>query len=66
MLQLIQKADQLLEIKDVYDIYENFLPHNEHFKPDSDLLDKAFLVSEIILRLGEGPLTKIIRVPDRV
>ncbi len=53
--QLIKKADQLLKIKSVRDIYENILPHNEHFKPDSDPLDKAFLVSEIILRLGEGP-----------
>jgi hypothetical protein len=53
--QLIKKADQLLRIKSVRDVYENILPHNEHFKPDSDPLDKAFLVSEIILRLGEGP-----------
>jgi hypothetical protein len=53
--QLIKKADQLLKIKSVRDVYENILPHNEHFKPDSDPLDKAFLVSEIILRLGEGP-----------
>ena len=53
--QLIKKADQLLKIKAVRDIYENILPHNDHFKPDSDPLDKAFLVSEIILRLGEGP-----------
>jgi hypothetical protein len=53
--QLIKKAEKLLKIKTVRDIYENILPHNEHFKPDNDPLDKAFLVSEIILRLGEGP-----------
>ncbi len=53
--QLIKKADQLLKIKKVRDLYENVLPFNEHFRPDTDPLDKAFLVSEIILRLGEGP-----------
>jgi hypothetical protein len=53
--QLIKKADRLLKIKAVRDVYENILPHNNHFKPDTDPLDKAFLVSEIILRLGEGP-----------
>lgn len=53
--QLIEKAEKLLKIKTVRDIYENILPYNEHFSPDSDPLDKAFLVNEIILRLGEGP-----------
>ncbi len=52
--QLIKKAERLLKIKAVHNICENILPHNEHFKPDSDPLDKVFLVSEIILRLGEG------------
>jgi hypothetical protein len=53
--QLIKKADRLLKIKAVRDVYENILPQSSHFKPDTDPLDKAFLVSEIILRLGEGP-----------
>ncbi len=53
--QLIKKADQLLKIKQVRDVYENIHPYNKHFKPDNDPVDKAFLVSEIILRLGEGP-----------
>ena len=52
---MIKKADQLLKIKSLRDIYENVLPFNEHFQPDNDPLDKAFLISEIILRLGEGP-----------
>ncbi len=52
---LIKKADQLLKIKQVRDIYENVLPYNEQFRPENDPIDKAFLVSEIILRLGEGP-----------
>ncbi len=53
--QLVKKAEKLLKIKAVRDIYENILPHNNHFRPDSAPLDKAFLISEIILRLGEGP-----------
>jgi hypothetical protein len=56
--KLIKKADQLLQIKAVRDIYENVLPFNEHFSPDRDPLDKAFLVNEIILRLGDGPEIK--------
>ncbi len=53
--KLINKAEQLLSIKNVRDIYDNILPYNEHFRPENDPIDKAFLVSEIILRLGEGP-----------
>ena len=53
--ELIKKADQLLKIKKVRNIYENILPYNEHFRPDTDPVDKVFLISEIILRLGEGP-----------
>ncbi len=33
---LIKKADQLLKIKQVRDIYENVLPYNEQFRPDRD------------------------------
>ncbi len=64
--KLIKKADQLLKIKKVRDLYENVLPFNEHFRPDNDPLDKAFLVSEIILRLGEGPeIEEMARSCDR-
>ncbi len=63
---LIKKAGQLLKIKQVRDIYENVLPYNEQFKPENDPIDKAFLVSEIILRLGEGPeIEKMAKASDR-
>ena len=56
--ELIKKADQLLKFKEVKDIYKKALTMEHTFTPDTDPIDKAYMVKEIILRLGEGPEIK--------
>jgi len=42
---LITKADHLLKIKQVREIYENILPCNEQFRPENEPIYNAFLIS---------------------
>ena len=64
--KLIKKANQLLRIKKIRDIYENILPYNEQFRPENEPFDKVYLVSEIILRLGEGPeIDEMVKLCDK-
>jgi len=53
-LGLIEKAEQVLKIRKVSDIYKEVLPLTEAFKPEAEPMDKVYLIKEILFHLGEG------------
>lgn len=53
--ELVEKAEKLLEIKRVKEIYEKALTMEHTFEPESNPIDKAYMLKEVILRLGQAP-----------
>ena len=56
--KLIEKAEQLLEIEPVREIYEKVLTMEHTFSPEAEPVDKAYILKEIIISLGEAPEIK--------
>lgn len=56
--KLIERAEQLLAIETVQEIYEKVLTMEHAFNPEAEPVDKAYILKEIIISLGEAPEIK--------